>query len=164
MSIKVGDKLPSVQFKQFTSQGLGEVSTDDIFANKRVILFGIPGAFTPVCQGNHLPGYVARADEMKQRGLDEIVCVSVNDTFVTNAFGEAGKADGKVRMLADSTGDFTRKLGMDTDGSSFGLGTRSERLAMLVDNGTVKSVQVEAKFVDHDVSSADNMVKILTAA
>ena len=162
-TIKVGDKLPEVTFKQFTSDGLGDISTGDVFAGKRVLLFGIPGAFTPVCQGNHLPGYVEQAETFKQRGIDAIACISVNDTFVMRAFGEAKGADGKVMMLADSDGEFTHKVGMEADASSFGLGKRSERYAMIVKDGVVETLQIEAHFVDHAVSSASSMLSALEA-
>ena len=162
-TIKVGDKLPEVTFKQFTSEGLGDISTDDVFAGKRVLLFGIPGAFTPVCQGNHLPGYVEQAETFKQRGIDAIACISVNDTFVMRAFGEAKGADGKVMMLADSDGEFTHKVGMEADASSFGLGKRSERYAMIVKDGVVETLQIESHFVDHAVTSASSMLSALEA-
>jgi peroxiredoxin len=164
MTIAIGDTLPTVHFKQFTSEGLGDVSTDTFFAGKRVLLFGIPGAFTPVCQGNHLPGYVSRAEEFKERGIDEIACISINDTFVMKAFAEAGGAAGKVTMLADADGEFTRQIGMLADASSFGLGKRSERYAMIVNDGVVEVLEVESNFVDHSVSSADSMLEQLAMA
>lgn len=160
-TIKVGEKLPDVSFKQFTSDGLGDISTGDVFAGRRVLLFGIPGAFTPVCQGNHLPGYVEQAESFRQHGIDAIACISVNDTFVMRAFGEAKGADGKVMMLADSDGEFTQKIGMEADASSFGLGKRSERYAMIVKDGVVETLQIESHFVDHSVTSASSMLSAL---
>ncbi len=159
MPIKVGDKLPSVTFKRFSSSGFSDISTDEFFAGKRVLLFGIPGAFTPVCQGNHLPGYVEKAMEFKAGGIDELACISINDCFVMKAFGEALQADGKIEMLADASADFTNNIGLAVDASSFGLGTRSERYAMVVKDGTVESLSVEDNFVDHKVSSAEEMLK-----
>jgi peroxiredoxin len=164
MTIAIGDTLPTVRFKQFTSEGLGDVSTDTFFAGKRVLLFGIPGAFTPVCQGNHLPGYVSRAEEFKERGIDEIACISINDTFVMKAFGEAGGAAGKVTMLADADGEFTQQIGMLADASSFGLGKRSERYAMIVNDRVVEVLEVESRFVDHSVSSAESMLEQMAMA
>jgi peroxiredoxin len=163
MTIQVGDKLPSVTFKSFTSDGLNDVSTADFFAGKRVLLFGIPGAFTPVCQGNHLPGYVEKAAAFKDKGVDVIACISINDTFVMKAFGEKVDPDGHVVMLADDAGEFTEKVGLVADASSFGLGKRSERFAMLVDDGVVKALEIEANFVDHKVSSADHMLDAIAA-
>lgn len=163
-TIKVGDRIPDVSFKQFGSDGLGDVSTGEVFAGKRVLLFGIPGAFTPVCQGNHLPGYVEQAETFRLHGIDEIACISVNDTFVMRAFGEAKGTDGKVTMLADSDGEFTHKVGMEADASSFGLGKRSERYAMVVKDGVVEMLQVESHFVDHAVTSAQSMLEALAMA
>ena len=161
MPIQVGDKVPSASFKRFSGGEFSEVKTDDLFAGKRVLLFAIPGAFTPVCQGNHMPGYVEKASEFKARGIDEIACISVNDCFVMKAFGEAQHVDGKIEMLADAAAVFTKEVGLAADASSFGLGIRSERYAMVVNDGTVEALSVEASFVDHNVSSAENMLKAL---
>lgn len=161
MTIQVGDKVPSVSFKRFAEGEFSEIKTDDFFAGKRVLLFGIPGAFTPVCQGNHLPGYVEKAMDFKAGGIDELACISINDCFVMKAFGKALGADGKIEMLADANGDFTKEIGLAADASSFGLGTRSERYAMVVKDGTVESLSVEAQFVDHKLSSADEMLKLV---
>ena len=145
MTIQIGEKLPSVSFKKFGKDGFSEVSTDDFFASKRVLLFGIPGAFTPVCQGNHVPGYMAHIDSFKQHGIDEVACISINDCFVMKAFGEAQNTDGKIDMLADDAGEFTTKVG----------------LAMVVKDGIVETLKVEKNFVDHNVSSAEQMLAIL---
>ena len=161
MPIQVGDKVPSVSFKRFSGGEFSEITTDDVFAGKRVLLFGIPGAFTPVCQGNHMPGYIDKASEFKAHGIDEIACISVNDCFVMKAFGEAQNAEGKVAMLADDAAVFTRGVGLATDASSFGLGVRSERYAMVVKDGIVETLSVEDNFVDHKVSSAEAMLKTL---
>ena len=137
------------------------MKTDEFFAGKRILLFGIPGAFTPVCQGNHMPGYVENAATFKEKGIDEIACISINDTFVMKAFGKSAGADGKIEMLADDAGEFTKGIGLAADASGFGLGTRSERYAMIVKDGVVESVAVEKAFVDHDLSSADKMLAAL---
>ena len=164
MTIQVGDKLPSVAFKQFGPDGLTEIATDDFFADKRVLLFGIPGAFTPVCQGNHVPGYLSHIEALKDHGIDEIACISVNDCFVMKAFGEAQKAEGRIAMLADDAAAFTQNIGLATDASSFGLGLRSERYAMVVNDGIVEILQVERNFVDHKKSSAEQMLAMLSSS
>lgn len=143
MTIKVGDKVPSATLMQFKDGGPKPVKTDDFFAGKKVVLFALPGAFTPTCSAKHLPGFVQNADAIKKKGIDEIACLSVNDAFVMNAWGEHQQAGGKVVMLADGNGDFTRALGLELDGSRFGMGKRSQRYSMLVDNGVVKSLNVE---------------------
>jgi glutaredoxin/glutathione-dependent peroxiredoxin len=163
MPIKVGDKLPSVTFKEITREGLKDVTTDEFFAGKKTLLFGIPGAFTPVCQGNHVPGYVGKYDEFMSKGIDQIACISVNDCFVMKAFGEAQNAVGKIAMLADDSAVFTKEIGLDADVSSFGLGTRCERYAMVIDNGVVELLAVEKNFVDHDLSSAEKMLAHIAA-
>src|SRR5712671_7528150 len=143
MTIKVGDKIPSVTLRQVTPEGPKEVTTDAFFAGKKVALFAVPGAFTPACSQRHLPGYVDKATDIKAKGIDEIACVAVNDAFVMGAWGRDQKTEGKVRMLADGSGDFARALGLELDLSKGGLGTRSKRYSMLVDNGVVKSLNVE---------------------
>ena len=161
MTIQIGDKVPSVTFMRFAGGEFSQVKTDEFFAGRRILLFGIPGAFTPVCQGNHLPGYVEKVMDFKAGGIDELACISINDCFVMKAFGEALKTDGKIEMLADASGDFTKEIGLAADASSFGLGTRSERYAMVVKDGTVERLMVEDNFVDHKVSSADEMLKAM---
>ena len=163
MTIKVGDKLPSVTFKRFADGGFTDIKTDEFFAGKTVLLFGIPGAFTPVCQGNHLPGYVEKAMEFKEGGIDELACISVNDCFVMKAFGSHLGTDGKI-AIADDSATFTNGIGLAADATSFGLGIRSERYAMIVKDGTVESLSVEDNFVDHKVSSADEMLKTMRAS
>jgi len=161
MTINVGDKIPSVMLKQLTPEGVKEFTTDEIFRNKKVVLFAVPGAFTPACSQRHLPGYVDRAANIKAKGIDEIACVAVNDAFVMGAWGKEQKTEGKVRMLADGSGDFVRALGLELDLTKGGLGIRSKRYAMLVDNGVVKSLSVEAQPGQVDVSSAETMLKTL---
>ncbi len=161
MTIKVGDKIPSATLKQMTPEGPKDVTTDELFRGKKVALFAVPGAFTPACSQRHLPGYVDKAADIKAKGVDEIVCVAVNDVFVMTAWGKDQKADGKVRMLADGSGDFVRALGLELDLTKMGLGTRSQRYSMLVDNGVVKSLNVEAQPGQVDASGADAMLRSL---
>ena len=161
MTINVGDRMPSVTLKQLTSEGVKEFTTDEIFRGKRVVLIAVPGAFTPACSQRHLPGYVDKAADIKAKGIDEIACVAVNDAFVTGAWGRDQKAEGKVRMLADGSGDFTRALGLELDLSKGGLGVRSKRYSMLVDDGVVKSLNVEQQPGQVDISGAEAMLKAL---
>jgi peroxiredoxin len=161
MAINVGDKLPSVMLRQVTAEGPKEVTSDDFFRGKRVVLFAVPGAFTPACSQRHLPGYVEKAAEIRGKGVDEIACVAVNDAAVMAAWGRDQKAEGKVTMLADGSGDFARALGLEIDLSRAGLGVRSKRYAMLVENGVVKSLKVEEQPGQVDASSAETMLSIL---
>jgi peroxiredoxin len=161
MTINVGDRIPSVTLKQLTSEGVKEFTTDDIFRGKRIVLIAVPGAFTPACSQRHLPGYVDKAADIKAKGIDEIACVAVNDAFVMGAWGRDQKTEGKVRMLADGSGDFTRALGLELDLSKGGLGVRSKRYSMLVDDGVVKSLNVEQQPGQVDISGAEAMLKAL---
>jgi len=161
MTINVGDRIPSVTLKQLTSEGVKEFTTDEIFRGKRVVLIAVPGAFTPACSQRHLPGYVDKAADIKAKGIDEIACVAVNDAFVMGAWGRDQKAEGRVRMLADGSGDFTRALGLELDLSKGGLGVRSKRYSMLVDDGVVKSLNVEQQPGQVDISGAEAMLKAL---
>jgi glutaredoxin/glutathione-dependent peroxiredoxin len=161
MTISVGDKIPSVTLKQLTPEGVKEFTTDEIFRGKKVVLFAVPGAFTPACSQRHLPGYVDRASDIKAKGVDEIACVAVNDAFVMGAWGRDQKAEGKVRMLADGSGDFARALGLELDLTRGGLGIRSQRYSMLVDNGVVRSLNVENQPGQVDASGAEAMLKAL---
>lgn len=160
MTIKVGDKIPQSTFKYLTSEGPKEISSDELFGGKKVAIFAVPGAFTPTCSQRHLPGYVDKAAALKAKGVDTIACVSVNDAFVMGAWGKDQKTDDKVMMLADGSGDFTRAVGLELDATKNGLGKRSQRYSMLVDNGVVTALNVEApgKF---EVSDADTMLKSL---
>ncbi|MGE0735318.1 MAG: peroxiredoxin [Alphaproteobacteria bacterium] len=160
MTIKVGDKIPSVKIKTKTKDGMQDVETDKYFAGRKVVVFGLPGAFTPTCSAKHLPGFVEKADEIRKKGVAEIACLSVNDAFVMDAWGKSQSADGKVTMLADGNGDLTRALGLTMDGKGFGMGERSVRYAMVVDNGVVKALQVE-KPGAFEVSSAEAVLKAL---
>jgi len=160
MSIKVGDKIPSATLMQMKDGGPKPVKTDDLFAGKKVVVFALPGAFTPTCSAKHLPGFVQNADAIKAKGIDAIACVSVNDAFVMGAWGEQQKVGDKVMMLADGNGDFTRALGLELDGSRFGMGKRSQRFAMIIDNGVVKELNVEEPGA-FAVSSAEHVLKQL---
>ncbi len=161
MTINVGDRIPSVTLKQLTPEGVKEFATDEIFRGKRIVLIAVPGAFTPACSQRHLPGFVERAADIKAKGIDEIACVAVNDAFVMGAWGRDQKAEGKVRMLADGSGDFTRALGLELDLSKGGLGVRSKRYSMLVDDGVVKSLNVEQQPGQVDLSGVEAMLKAL---
>ncbi|MQA66752.1 MAG: redoxin family protein [Alphaproteobacteria bacterium] len=143
MTIKVGDKIPSVSLQHKTADGVQSVSTDDFFKGKKVVLFAVPGAFTPTCSAKHLPGFVKNADAIKSKGVDEIACVAVNDAFVMDAWGQGQSAGGKVTMLADGSAKFAKALGLDLDLIERGLGTRSQRYAMVVDDGKVTLLNVE---------------------
>ena len=160
MTIKVGDKVPAVNFRVLTAEGPKELTSDELFKGKKVAFFAVPGAFTPTCSQRHLPGYVGKAAALKAKGVDTIACVSVNDAFVMGAWGKDQKTDGKVTMLADGSGDFTRAVDLELDATRNGLGKRSQRYSMLVDDGVVKALHVEAagKF---EVSDADTMLKDL---
>lgn len=160
MSIKVGDKIPSATLMQMKDGGPKPVKTDDLFAGKKVVVFALPGAFTPTCSAKHLPSFVQNADAIKAKGVDAIACVSVNDAFVMGAWGEQQKVGNKIMMLADGNGDLTKALGLEMDGSRFGMGKRSQRFAMLVDNGVVKELNVEEPGA-FAVSSAEHVLKQL---
>src|ERR1700761_1461816 len=157
MTIKVGDKVPSATFKEMTSEGPKSVTTDDLFSGKTVALFALPGAFTPTCSAKHVPGIVQNYDAFRAKGVDTIVCVSVNDAFVMGAWGKDQGAGDKVLMLADGNGDFTRAVGLEFDASKFGMGKRSQRYSMLVKDGVVKSLNVEEPGA-FSVSSAEHML------
>jgi peroxiredoxin len=157
MTIKVGDKVPSTTLMQMKAGAPQPVKTDDFFAGKKVAVFAVPGAFTPTCSAKHLPGFVQHAADLKAKGVDAIACVSVNDAFVMGAWGDSQSVGDKVAMLADGNGDFTKALGLDMDASKFGMGQRSQRFSMVVDNGVVKSLNVEEPGA-FSVSSAEHML------
>jgi peroxiredoxin len=160
MTIKVGDKVPSATLMQMKDGGPKPVKTDELFAGKKVVLFALPGAFTPTCSAKHLPGFIQNADALKKKGVDAIACLSVNDAFVMGAWGDQQKAGDKVMMLADGNGDFTRAVGLELDGSRFGMGKRSQRYAMVVENGVVKTLNVEEGGA-FSVSSAEHTLSQL---
>ena len=163
MAIGVGDKLPDATFKVRTADGLKDMTTAEIFGGKRVVLFAVPGAFTPTCQAKHLPSYLQHHEALTAKGVDKIACVAVNDAFVLDAWAKAGGVGEKVLMLADGNAQFTRAVGMDFDGSGFGLGTRSKRYSMLVEDGTVKALNVEEAPGVMEVSGADRILASLAA-
>jgi peroxiredoxin len=157
MTIKIGDKVPSTVLTQMKGGAPQPVKTDDLFAGKKVAVFALPGAFTPTCSAKHLPGFIQHADDFKKKGVDAIACISVNDAFVMGAWGESQSAGDAVLMLADGNGDFTRAVGLEMDGSRFGMGKRSQRYSMLVEDGVVKQLNIEEPGA-FAVSSADHML------
>ena len=144
MSIQIGDRLPEATFTTMTTEGPRPLTSAEVFSGKRVVLFSVPGAFTPTCSKQHLPGYVKQADELKGKGVDSIVCLAVNDVFVMDAWSKSQGADGKVVMLADGNADFTKKIGLELDASKHGMGTRSQRFSLIAEDGVVKSLNIEA--------------------
>lgn len=159
MTIKVGDRIPSVTLKKLGEKGPEDIRTDDIFAGRRVVLFAVPGAFTPGCSQTHMPGYVVNADRIKAKGVDTIACVAVNDAFVMGAWGKAQNAE-EILMLADGNAEFTRALGLDLDASGFGMGTRSQRYALIAENGVVRHLAVEPN-TGVSVSGAEKILEAL---
>lgn len=160
MTIKIGDRMPEGSFGIMTKEGPGNISTRDLFAGKKVVLFAVPGAFTPTCSMNHLPGYVKHAAEIRAKGVDTIACMSVNDTFVMDAWGKDRQVGDGVLMLADGNGSYTSALGLELDASGFGMGKRSQRFAIVVQDGVVKQLFVEAPR-EFKVSAADHVLKSL---
>jgi glutaredoxin/glutathione-dependent peroxiredoxin len=156
MTIKVGDKLPDVKLVKATAEGPQPVQSSDYFAGRKVALFSVPGAFTPTCSARHLPGFVEKADELKAKGIDEIACTAVNDAFVLGAWNKSGGSDA-ITMLADGNADFAEAVGLTMDGSGFGMGTRGQRFSMVINDGVVEQINVEAPG-DFKVSSADHML------
>ncbi|RKQ69263.1 peroxiredoxin [Litorimonas taeanensis] len=160
MTIQTGDKLPQASFMTFGENGPEPKSTDDIFSGKKVALFAVPGAFTPTCSAKHLPGFVEQSAALKAAGIDDIACLSVNDVFVMGAWGEQQEVGTEVAMLADGNGDFTKEIGLELDGTGFGMGQRSQRYAMVVNDGVVEQLFVEAPG-EFKVSSAEHMLNAL---
>ena len=144
MTIKVGDKIPSMKLMQTTAEGPKETSTDDIFGGKKVVLFAVPGAFTPTCSAKHLPGFVQHAADFKAKGVDTVACIAVNDAYVMTAWGKDQGTDGKVEMLADGAGAFAKAIGLELDLNARGMGWRSQRYALVAENGIVTHLGVEA--------------------
>ena len=143
MTIKVGDRMPEGKFTVMGANGPEALTTDQLFSGKKVVLFSVPGAFTPTCSAKHLPGFVDTADALKAKGVDTIACMAVNDAFVMSAWGKGAGADGKVTMLADGNGEYARALGLEMDASKFGMGQRSQRFSMIVEDGVVTQLNVE---------------------
>lgn len=160
MTIAIGDKVPTVDLYLMGEKGPDRVSSSDLFTGRKTVLFAVPGAFTPTCSKAHLPGFVVKADDLLSKGVDQIVCLSVNDAFVMDAWGRQQNADDKILMVADSDGEFTRAVGLEVDLSARGLGRRSQRYAMVIDDGVVTHLNVEkpGKF---EVSDADTMLQAL---
>ena len=160
MTIQPGDKVPSLTLYQKTADGVGKISTDEIFKGKKVVVFALPGAFTPTCSASHLPGYVVKSDELFASGVDSIVCLSVNDAFVMGAWGEQHNVEDRVTMIADGSAEFTLAVGLELDRTNKGMGMRSQRYAMIVNDGVVELLNVEApgKF---QVSDADTILASL---
>jgi glutaredoxin/glutathione-dependent peroxiredoxin len=161
MAINVGDKLPESTFMVMTADGPAPKTTGEIFAGKKVALFAVPGAYTPTCYQQHVPGFVANFNELKGKGIDTVACTAVNDVFVLSQFGKDTGAQDKIVMLADGNADFAKKIGLDIDLSGFGLGVRSKRYAMLVEDGVVKVLNVEDAPPDHDKSSATTLCSMI---
>lgn len=158
MTIAVGDKIPSATLMEMRDGAPRAVKTEELFSGKKVVLFALPGAFTPTCSAKHLPGFIQNAAAFKEKGIDTVACLSVNDAFVMGAWGNSQGANDKVLMLADGNGDFTKALGLEMDASKYGMGTRSQRYAMVVDNGVVKQLHVEEPGA-FSVSSAEYVLK-----
>jgi len=160
MTIQVGDKIPSITVQEMQQKGPTNLSTDELFAGKKVVVFALPGAFTPTCSQSHLPGYVVKADELFAKGVDAIVCLSVNDAFVMGAWGEQNNTEDRVRMIADGSANLTEALGLVLDLTANGMGIRSQRYAMVVNDGVVETLNIEAagKF---EVSDADTILASL---
>ena len=160
MSIQAGEKMPSGAFGVMTDAGPGAVSTDEFFGGKKVVLVSVPGAFTPTCSMNHLPGFVEHADEILGKGVDTIACMAVNDVFVMDAWGKDRNVGDKISMLADGNGEYAKALGLEMDGTAFGMGMRGQRFAIIVDDGVASHVAVE-EAGKVEVSSAEAVLKNL---
>jgi len=157
MATKVGDKFPNVEVGRMGEKGPENVKTDELFKGKRVVLFSVPGAFTPTCSKAHLPGFVVNADNLRDKGIDLIACVAVNDAFVMDAWGRTSHVGDEIVMLADGNGEMAQKLGLELDASGYGMGKRGKRFSMLIENGVVKQLHVEAPG-EFKVSSAEHML------
>ncbi len=159
MAIAVGDRLPDANFTIMTEEGPASKTTGEIFPGKRAVLFAVPGAFTPTCHNNHLPGFLENAEALKAKGVDEILCTSVNDIFVLSVWASATGSENKITFLADGNGDFAKSLGLELDGSAKNLGLRSKRYAMFVEDGVVKALNVEDAPGQAEKSSAEALLK-----
>jgi len=157
MAIQEGDKIPAVTVK---ATDMSDITTDELFSGKKVVLFAVPGAFTPTCSNQHLPGYIEQADALRAKGVDDIICMSVNDAFVMDSWGKDRGAGDKVRLIADGNGELSKALGLDFDGSGIGFGLRCQRFAAVVDNGVVTKLAVEEP-MKFEVSSADAILAAL---
>ncbi len=160
MTIKVGDKMPAGVLTHMTKDGPQKISTEQLFAGKKVVLFSVPGAFTPTCDAKHLPGYLQQADALKAKGIDTVACMAVNDVFVMNAWGKASNVGDKVLMLADGNAEYSKALGLELNATGFGMGIRGQRFAVVVDNGVVRGLHIEAPG-EFRVSSAEHVLGTL---
>jgi peroxiredoxin len=160
MTIKVGDKMPSGVLTHMTKDGPQKITTEQLFGGKKVVLFSVPGAFTPTCDAKHLPGYLQQADALKAKGVDTIACMAVNDVFVMNAWGKASNVGDKVLMLADGNAEYSKALGLELNATGFGMGIRGQRFAIYADNGVVKGLYVEVPG-EFKVSSAEYVLSKL---
>lgn len=161
MTLNVGDRLPEANFKVLTDEGPSDMNTNDVFSGKKVVAFAVPGAFTPTCHALHLPNYLGSLDAFKEKGVDTVACISVNDPFVLSQWAKKSAADGKILFLSDFNADFTKAAGMDFDASGNGLGTRSKRYAMLVEDGVVKVLNIEEVPKVVDASAAEKILEAL---
>ncbi|MAJ12128.1 MAG: peroxiredoxin [Thiotrichales bacterium] len=161
MTIQVGDKMPEGAFGVMTAEGPGQVTSEELFAGKKTVIFAVPGAFTPACSAKHLPGFIEKSDELKAKGVDNIACLSVNDVFVMGAWSKDQGAEGKVTLLADGNADYVTALGLQLDATGFGMGTRGERFAVVVEDGVVTQLHREAAASDVKASSAENILNNL---
>ena len=166
MAIAVGDRLPDAKFMTMTADGPKALSTAELFGGKKVALFAVPGAFTPTCHEQHLPGFVARIGELKAKGVDTIACTAVNDVFVMDQWAKATGSDGKIQMLTDDSAAFAKAIGLDIDltGAGIGLGVRSKRYAMMVEDGVVKVLNVDESPPVHDKSSAEALCSMIDSS
>jgi glutaredoxin/glutathione-dependent peroxiredoxin len=160
MTIKAGERMPSGTLKTMSKDGPKDISTDELFKGKKVVLFSVPGAFTPTCDAKHLPGFVQLADQLRAKGVDTIACMAVNDVFVMNAWGKSSNVGDKIVMLADGNGDYAKALGLELDARGFGMGTRGQRFSILVQDGVAKQVNIEAPG-QFKVSAAEHMLALL---
>jgi glutaredoxin/glutathione-dependent peroxiredoxin len=160
MAIKVGDKMPAGTFKVMTQDGPADLSSEALFKGKTVVLFSVPGAFTPTCDAKHLPGFIEKAGDFKAKGVDTIACMAVNDVFVMNAWGKHSNVGDKIKMLADGNGEYAKALGLEMDGRGFGMGTRGQRFALVVKDGVATHVDIEAP-KEFKVSTAENVLSHL---
>ena len=161
MTIKVGDKLPDATFKVLTDDGPTDMTTSDVFSGKKVVVFAVPGAFTPTCNALHVPNFLGHLDALSEKGVDTVACISVNDMFVMNEWAKSTAALGKILFLSDGNADFTKAVGLDFDASGNGLGIRSKRYAMVVDDGVVTVLNVEEVPKTVEASSAENILAAL---
>jgi len=159
MTISPGERIPEATFHVMTAEGPSEMSSDEVFKGKKVVLFAVPGAFTPTCHMTHLPGFIEQADQFKAKGVDTVACTAVNDPFVLDNWANTTGAQGKILFLSDGNANFARAIGADFDASAVGLGTRSKRYAMLVDDGVVKAIHVEDMPTEVTASSAESLLQ-----